>query len=606
MSDRTKGIIADGFRKVGGLRLLSVSLMTALMAVVAITAPGPLADHSIEGDIRTAAEPWKDRVLAELSNGAGTFSSTRLTQADREFLDFFPQAAELHRLSLIDAEGHIFWSSEPGLIGTQHSMLRSAGPAESDHGHFQIEFVTRADHGGEEPTVVDGGSSALRAMATLDLPLTINGVLAGSVEIHGDVTLVRGAKVRQLRLVMAAGVVAALLTMLGMRALLRAGRERRREAEARAQHLKSVMAEQLRLTREVRLLGQINEWLQSSRSIDELFPMVARFMEHVLPGSSGSLYVQSNSRDVLDGAASWNGGAHLDHIRPEDCWGLRRGRTYAYDESEVECTCAHVKPRAASPYLCIPIVAHGETVGLMTLTAQAGATAEDLETQRRIAQMSAEQISLAVANVRMRDALHQQTVRDPLTGLFNRRHLLESFRRLVDSRSVEEVGALAIAVDHLKRLNDSHGHDAGDLVLRQVGEVLRRHAKGEAIACRTGGEKLMLLLPGIGEEEAARRAERLRHDVADLSIRHGDMTLPRITVSVGVAEHPRHGARPAEVIRAADDALDLAKAQGGDRVALAGAEPAGVAQPPESPAWKVYEMAEDSAEPTVYATFRRA
>ena len=209
-------------------------------------------------------------------------------------------------------------------------------------------------------------------------------------------------------------------------------------------------------------------------------------------------------------------------------------------------------------YVCIPILAHGETVGLMTLTRKAATSQEAFETQRRIAQTCAEQVSLAIANVRMRDELHHQAVRDPLTGLFNRRHMLDALRRMIDQRHPGGVALVSIDVDHFKRFNDNHGHDAGDMVLRAVAEVLARHAGEEGIACRTGGEELMIVLPGLGVGRRAARRE-VRRDVAALAVRYGDSILPRVTISIGVAAHPEHGTMPQEVIRAADDALYAAK-----------------------------------------------
>lgn len=354
---------------------------------------------------------------------------------------------------------------------------------------------------------------------------------------------------------------------------------------------------QSRLGREVRLLGELNEWLQSSKSLDELFYMVTRFMTHLLPHSAGAIYVYSNSRDVLDGASSWNGGVHRAHIHPEDCWGLRRGRTYSFAEGEVKFKCAHVHEHEARNYICIPFLAHGETVGLMHLEAHDHISSEEFASQKKLAQMCAEQISLAIANVRMRDELHHQAIRDVLTGLYNRRHMMDTLRRRIETRRGEAFSIISIDVDHFKKFNDNHGHDAGDTVLRSVGEAMIASVNGSEIACRMGGEELMILLPDAALDQAMARAEALRQTVADMVVRYGEKDLPQITISVGVAQFPLHGQAPQEVIRAADEAMYLSKGNGRNCVTAAGS--GAQAFDETSEAWRrdaLDDMGEDEAE----------
>lgn len=325
------------------------------------------------------------------------------------------------------------------------------------------------------------------------------------------------------------------------------------------------------LNREIKLLSELNEWLQSSNSLDELFKMVSRFMGMLLPDCSGALYVYSNSRDVLDGACSWNG-ARLDaHIRPDTCWGLRRGRTYVYGDSVVSFACDHVEAHDEASYICVPILAHGETVGLMHLTPAENVRSAVFLKQRKLAQMAAEQISLAIANTRMRDELHSQSIRDPLTGLYNRRHFTDTLRKNINSSSHDghPVSLVSIDVDHFKKFNDNHGHDAGDMVLRAVGTVLQEACDGEQLPCRLGGEEFMALLPRTSQDAAVKIAEKLRRAVEAISVRYGEKTLPHITISLGVATYPKHGSMPVELMKSADDALYASKAGGRNRVTIA-------------------------------------
>ena len=337
------------------------------------------------------------------------------------------------------------------------------------------------------------------------------------------------------------------------------------------------LVERSQLNRETRLLSELNEWLQSCNSLGELYDMVAQFLSRLLPGCAGSLYIYANSRDVLEGAKSWNGGSVQPSMHPEDCWGLRRGHVYSFGEREVDFPCGHVGSAKVEHYCCIPVLAHGETIGLLHLefhpSEDGSFHQEEIAEQRRLGLVCAEQISLAIANVKLRDQLRDQSIRDPLTGLFNRRYMLETCRREFSraARGKQPVAMLSIDVDFFKKFNDNHGHDAGDTVLREVGKCLESVFRNEDVACRFGGEEFVVVLPGASLEIGARRAEELRAKIEALSVRYLDANLPRITISTGVAAFPEAGDNPQSVLKAADDALYCAKEAGRNRVELAAA-----------------------------------
>jgi diguanylate cyclase (GGDEF)-like protein len=337
------------------------------------------------------------------------------------------------------------------------------------------------------------------------------------------------------------------------------------------------LVERSQLNRETQLLSELNEWLQSCNSLKELYDMVAEFLSRLLPGCAGSLYIYANSRDVLEGSKAWNGARVQTSMHPDDCWGLRRGHVYSFGEREIDFPCAHVGSAHAEQYCCIPILAHGETIGLLHLefhdhqsSDDAAPQAASVAEQRRLGMVCAEQISLAIANVKLRDQLRDQSIRDPLTGLFNRRYMLETCRREFARavRGKQPVAMLSIDVDHFKQFNDNHGHDAGDTVLREVGKCLESVFRDEDVACRFGGEEFVVVLPGAALDAAARRAEELRAKIEALSVRYLDHHLPRITISVGVAAFPEAGDNPQSVLKAADDALYRAKEGGRNRVEL--------------------------------------
>ena len=328
--------------------------------------------------------------------------------------------------------------------------------------------------------------------------------------------------------------------------------------------------------RERRLLSEISEWLYACQSIDELLKVISAGMEQLIPEADGCLYLYSNSRDILEGACDWNGAKMLKAIAPDDCWSLRRGRAYTYGASNLNFACSHGNQEPDYPYLCVPMMAHGDTIGLVHLSfkgmaldeVKSGPGRELIESRRDLALIYAEQISLALANVRLRDELHDQSVRDQLTGLFNRRWFLEHCRREImhAKRTGTPLSLVSADVDHFKMFNDNFGHDAGDMVLRQVGRLLSETCDGGATACRLGGEEFVILAPGFDEESAAALAERVRQEIGDLRLRYADGALPRVTLSAGISTLDERIEDVQDLLKAADEALYAAKRNGRDRI----------------------------------------
>jgi len=194
-----------------------------------------------------------------------------------------------------------------------------------------------------------------------------------------------------------------------------------------------------------------------------------------------------------------------------------------------------------------------------------------MEALVRQASAVAERISLVLANLRVRETLRNQSIRDPLTGLFNRRFMEESLLREVRraARNKEGVALLMLDLDHFKLFNDTFGHQAGDVLLRGFGDFLNQETRGQDVACRYGGEEFLLVLSGASVDAACKRAELLREGIKHLTVRHAGQVLGRITVSIGVSAFPDHGASVEELVHAADQALYRAKTEGRDRVAVA-------------------------------------
>ncbi|MDQ3006786.1 MAG: diguanylate cyclase, partial [Chloroflexota bacterium] len=179
--------------------------------------------------------------------------------------------------------------------------------------------------------------------------------------------------------------------------------------------------------------------------------------------------------------------------------------------------------------------------------------------------------ALVLNSAQLREALREQSIRDPLTGLYNRRYMEEALKQHLKrvTRQLHPLGVIMLDIDHFKNFNDTHGHAAGDALLRELGRFLQSHIRGEDVACRYGGEEFLLIMPDASLEAAYQRAEHLRVEAKGLRAQDNGQSLKGITLSLGVAVYPEHGRNIDSVLRAADAALYRAKQEGRDRVAVA-------------------------------------
>jgi diguanylate cyclase (GGDEF)-like protein len=351
-----------------------------------------------------------------------------------------------------------------------------------------------------------------------------------------------------------------------------------REGALQVKKYRELHAEMKTLTRESSLLSDLGDLLQSCLSPGEAHKLIVEQSKMLFPGSSGAVCVTASSRDLVECVAQWGEPALVEKFFPPgDCWALRRGRLHQLSEENPALTCAHVGPIRPRHSICVPMMAHGEALGVLYLDTGKGEQAgrDSLakgfgESQLRLARMLSEHIALALANLNLREVLRAQSIRDGLTGLFNRRYMEESLERELRRavRRQGSVGVMMIDVDHFKRFNDSFGHDAGDALLRELAKIFKNNFRGEDIVCRYGGEEFTVILPDSTLESTRERAEHLRKAAKEAVAQYRGRPLDRVTLSIGVSAHPEKGSTVEALLRAADSALYRAKEEGRDQVVL--------------------------------------
>jgi len=319
------------------------------------------------------------------------------------------------------------------------------------------------------------------------------------------------------------------------------------------------------------LLTSARDELQLCMTEKQAHECTVWHMQSLLPGTSGAALLTNNSRRMVEIVATWGGPTSLlDGFAPDACCGLRAGKARWRKQGKSELDCMHFAGAAPENYLCMPLAAHGETQGFMFVecgTAEVLALAEE---RTALVQELVELASLSIASLNLRAKLEGQSIRDGLTGLFNR-HFMESALERELHRAARQGTPLAVMmldVDHFKVLNDTFGHEAGDVVLREVADSFRRALRDEDIICRYGGEEFVVIMPDATEETAVRRAEMIRKVVSEIRMHFRGELLGSVTVSVGIAMYPDAGKDGGNLIRLADGALYRAKHAGRNQVML--------------------------------------
>ena len=313
--------------------------------------------------------------------------------------------------------------------------------------------------------------------------------------------------------------------------------------------------------------------LQLCVDVHQVYRSAANGFSRLLKGTSGSLCMINNSRQSVEVVSTWQDGGRESAVEdfhpPDSCCGLRSGTARWRQPGQSEIHCTHFPGDAPEHYLCKPIVAHGNTLGVLYVQCageeQRSRVLEHMDGLRQLVQLT----GMAIAALNLRTKLENQSIRDGLTGLFNRHFMQISLERELSraARRKQTLAVFMLDLDHFKRFNDTFGHAAGDTALRSVAEIFRSSIRNEDIACRYGGEEFTIMMPDVPLAVALSRAETIRKAVANLRVPLDQGTVAEFSVSIGIAIYPDDGETADQLLRRADLALYRAKRSGRNQVA---------------------------------------
>jgi diguanylate cyclase (GGDEF)-like protein len=324
----------------------------------------------------------------------------------------------------------------------------------------------------------------------------------------------------------------------------------------------SILLEKQQLDRHINDLGLVSicsEFIHAATNQEEILDGVVQVLCKLMPQSAGFIALIDEAGDTAEICSSWGDrGPLFAPFPPRDCFSVQLNRLDHHSQSISKLNCRHALGGDVD-WICSPIRGHGGAVGILHVGASTIIPAENT----RIVSLIGSHLGFGLANLRLREAFKEQSIRDGLTGLFNRRYFDETLHRELASslRREKSLCLLMLDIDHFKRLNDTHGHAAGDEALRALGQLIRSSFRAGDILCRYGGEEFALVLPDTELSDGLSKAEHLRQLVQETKVGHGSQVIVNFTVSIGVASSLEFKTTES-LMKAADSALYEAKQSG--------------------------------------------
>lgn len=326
---------------------------------------------------------------------------------------------------------------------------------------------------------------------------------------------------------------------------------------------------------EMTQINEMNNRLRSSIAIDESLKILALYLKKLIPSSAGIIYLLNHSKNYLEALAEWNLPRNSEKVfSPNNCLGLRQGKLYFFTNSDECIPCKHIEEISEKlpPYLCIPLHAMNEVVGILHIQFPSFIGKNNEEITQLIGnntvliQNLSGQVALTISNMKLYELLKMRSTRDVLTNLYNRSYLMETFDRDIQraKRNITPFAVVMMDFDHFKDINDKYGHEAGDVVLKDIAKLLVSSFRSSDICCRYGGEEILIILYDTPVEDAMLKIEHVRKSIEELTFHFvGTMS---ITASFGISNFPVDGDNSEALIKAADEALYQAKKEGRNKV----------------------------------------
>jgi diguanylate cyclase (GGDEF)-like protein/PAS domain S-box-containing protein len=360
---------------------------------------------------------------------------------------------------------------------------------------------------------------------------------------------------------------------LGIQGIARNITERKKAEEALRQankKLESWVQQLEQRTREMTLLIEMGDILRACLTTEEVYEVMVRVSQEIFPDQGGALFVMGPTRNIVEAVAEWGGIQRVKStFTPDECWALRRGRVHWVEDTSVGLLCKHLHSTPPKGYLCVPMMAQSEAVGVLHLSQ--GEDSQMPEAKQRLAVAMAERVAMALSNLRLHETLRNQSIRDPLTGLFNRSFMEESLelelRRAL--RTDHSICVIMLSLDNFQMINENYGLDVGDSILRRTGMLVQANVRKGDIACRFGGYTYVVILPQSPYEVGQARAQTLCNLAQTLEVKCQSEQVGHISASAGLAIFPGHGQTVESLLRSAEAALTRARNAGGNCTVVA-------------------------------------
>jgi diguanylate cyclase (GGDEF)-like protein len=307
--------------------------------------------------------------------------------------------------------------------------------------------------------------------------------------------------------------------------------------------------------------------MQICVTAQEAYPRIKLIAHELFTNLSGGLSVYNSTTEQMETVIQWGENQILQNVfLPMDCFAIREADINLVDDPQKEIPCDHYLTPPPGGYLALPLLVQNELIGVIHIVAPVGKKIE--QHQQDMAISFGNIVKLALANINLRSSLSELSLHDPLTNLYNRRYLNDILSREL-IRVARERSTLCLAmidIDDFKKFNDNYSHLAGDEVLILISNLLKKSFRGSDVSFRFGGEEFVVILLNTKISHAFNKMDEFRDLIKNTTIYYKDKPISNITVSIGLAEAPQHGALIDDLIKAADHALYSAKKSGKDKV----------------------------------------